>query len=197
MSFNFDTDCEELKKWMENWKEEHNIPENAALTQEQTIEFMTELYSKMDEFGYYDLSEGANIIPYSRSAIDGTAAWKIAEGISINSSNLYYISDSTAGKLINSSGFIKCLTRAAIARAAIAFLPEPEMTPYLAEPGTMFWTAGKEMISSTAEPGMIPTYSAGITGRMSSATRAESQRSESKILPYPSLQSYRRERRLS
>lgn len=109
MSFNFDTDCEELKKWMENWKEEHNIPENAALTQEQTIEFMTELYSKMDEFGYYDLSEGANIIPYSRSAIDGTAAWKIAEGISINSSNLYYISDSTAGKLINSSGFIKCL----------------------------------------------------------------------------------------
>lgn len=109
MDFDFDIDCEDLKEWMENWKEEHNIPENAELTQEQTIEFVTELYSKMDELGYYDLPEDANIIPYSRTAIDGTAAWKIAEGISRNSSNLYYISDSTAGKLINSNAFKACL----------------------------------------------------------------------------------------
>lgn len=109
MDFDFGIDCKDLKEWMENWKEEHNIPENAELTQEQTIEFVTELYSKMDELGYYDLPEDANIIPYSRTAIDGTAAWKIAEGIFRNSSNLYYISDSTAGKLINSNAFKKCL----------------------------------------------------------------------------------------
>lgn len=97
-----------LQKWLLEWRTKNSINPDGSLSQEQTICFVQEIYNQMDLLGYYDLPEGAVIIPYSSSALD-TPAWKIAEGISKNSDNLYFISDSIAGILINDLDFIMCV----------------------------------------------------------------------------------------
>lgn len=74
---------------MKEWRMKHNITES-SLTAEETKVFVTELYEKIEEFGYYNLPERAEIIPYSRDVV-GNRAWEVAHGVSRNSENIFCV----------------------------------------------------------------------------------------------------------
>ncbi|MBQ9234624.1 MAG: hypothetical protein IJ167_11425, partial [Lachnospiraceae bacterium] len=98
-------DFTDIIEWIKKWRENHGINGNEELSLNQAIEFTKELYGKIDELGYYDLPSNAEIVPYSTD-FKNTYSWKIADGLSNNSTNLFYISDTKAGRLLNSDIFL-------------------------------------------------------------------------------------------